>query len=155
MRCYDEDIFRERGLATEWKQENQSLSKQKGIIRGLHYQIPPHAETKLVRVACGRVLDVIVDIRKDSPTFGQWDAIELSEDNYKSLYIPKGFAHGFCTLSDLAIVQYKVDEPYAPHAENGIRWDDQALRIEWPIEEPLVSDRDRALPPFSASASPF
>ena len=155
MRCYDEAIFREYGLVTVWKQENQSLSKRKGIIRGLHFQVPPHSETKLVRVAIGGVFDVFVDLRKDSPTHGQWDALELSEANHRMLYVPKGFAHGFCTLTDVTLVQYRVDEFYAPHAEGGIRWDDLTLNIHWPVNEPFVSDRDRSLPSLSNWVSPF
>ncbi|MBA3634752.1 MAG: dTDP-4-dehydrorhamnose 3,5-epimerase family protein, partial [Acidobacteria bacterium] len=108
MRSYDREIFAEHGLQTAWIQENQSLSTRINTIRGLHFLHPPHTETKLIRVMRGKILDVFVDLRKDSETFGQWDSIELSEDNHKSVYIPKGFAHGFLTLSDVVLVQYKV-----------------------------------------------
>ena len=155
MRCYDEAFFSKKGLVTDWKQENQSLSKMRGTIRGLHFQVPPHSETKLVRVAIGEVLDILVDLRRSSPTYGQWDAVELTDSNYKMVYVPKGFAHGFCTLADQALVQYKVDAMYAPHAESGIRWNDESLNIQWPIGEPLVSERDRALPLFANWSSPF
>jgi dTDP-4-dehydrorhamnose 3,5-epimerase len=155
MRCYDEAIFREYGLATEWKQDNQSLSRRKGVIRGLHFQLPPHAETKLVRVVTGEILDVFVDLRKGSCTYGQWDARTLSEANSRMVYVPKGFAHGFCTLTDIAIVQYKVDEYYVPQAEGGIRWDDKTLDIEWPAGEHILSERDRSLPLMADLASPF
>lgn len=155
MRAYDEALFREHGLTTSWAQENQSLSTKKGIIRGLHFQRPPHAEVKLVRVVRGAIFDVFVDLRKASKTYGQWDSITLSDDNHKMVYIPKGFAHGYCTLAEGTIVLYKVDAPYAPEFEGGIRWDDKTLDIKWPINEPYLSARDRELPSFDKFASPF
>lgn len=139
MRTYDEAIFREHGLTTCWVQENQSLSTRKGLIRGLHFQKPPYAETKLVRVVIGTVLDVFVDLRKSSNNYGQWDAIELSEENQKLVYIPKGFAHGFCTLTEKALVLYKVDAPYHPESEGGLRWNDESLGIHWPVDKPYLS----------------
>jgi dTDP-4-dehydrorhamnose 3,5-epimerase len=155
MRNYDDMIFRDHGLVTDWKQENQSLSTKRGIIRGLHFQAPPHAETKLVRAVIGRVLDVFVDLRKDSPTYGQWDAVELSEDNHNMVYIPKGFAHGYCTLTNRSLVQYKVDAYYAPSAEGGLRWNDKTLNIQWPVSDPTLSERDQILPEFDGWVSPF
>jgi dTDP-4-dehydrorhamnose 3,5-epimerase len=155
MRTYDEGIFRDHGLTTAWVQENQSRSTRKGLIRGLHFQRPPHAETKLVRVVVGAILDVFVDLRKESETYGQWDSLELSAENHRMAYIPKGFAHGFCTLTDVAVVLYKVDACYEPRAEGGLRWDDRTLSIAWPTAEPYLSAKDRALPAFDGFVSPF
>jgi len=155
MRVWDEQLSRRHGLTTAWVQENQSLSRRKGIIRGLHFQKPPHAETKLVRVAAGAVLDVFVDLRKGSKTYGQWDSLELSAENHRIAYIPRGFAHGLCTLTGETVVLYKVDARYAPESEGGLRWDDEVLKIDWPARDPLVSDKDRRLPSFKEFASPF
>ncbi|MBI5351475.1 MAG: dTDP-4-dehydrorhamnose 3,5-epimerase [Chloroflexi bacterium] len=155
MRTFDRDIFHQHGLTTGWLQQNQSMSLHKWTLRGLHFQKPPHAETKLVRALAGAVLDVFVDLRKDSPTFGQWDAVELSADDFNYAYIPKGFAHGFCSLTKNSIVHYHVDACYAPHAESGIRWDDETLKIRWPAQTPLVSAKDQALPHLSDFETPF
>jgi dTDP-4-dehydrorhamnose 3,5-epimerase len=143
MRTWDANLARERGIANAWVQENESRSRAIGIIRGLHFQRPPFGETKLVRVVHGAILDVFVDLRKDSPTYGQWDSLELSDANHTMAYIPKGFAHGFCTLSDQAVVVYKVDAPYSPEHEGGIRWNDETLAIDWPTREAIVSQKDR------------
>jgi dTDP-4-dehydrorhamnose 3,5-epimerase len=130
-------------------QVNQSKSK-KGVIRGLHYQNPPFTQSKLIQVIKGNILDVIVDIRTDSPTFGQYYSIELNGTNKKQLFIPKGFAHGFITLSKDAIFQYYVDKPYAPHYDSGIRFDDKILNINWKLKRNLiVSDKDRGLKAFN------
>ncbi len=155
MRTFDRDIFHAHGLTTDWLQENQSMSLQRGTLRGLHFQRPPHAETKLVRAIAGAVLDVLVDLRTDSPTFGQWDAVELVADQFNLIYIPKGFAHGFCTFTDNAIVVYHVDACYAPQAEGGVCWDDATLKIVWPVDAPFVSKKDLALPAIKEFASPF
>jgi len=155
MRVWDEQMSRRHGLTSAWVQENQSLSRRKGIIRGLHFQKPPHTETKLVRVAAGAILDVFVDLRKGSETYGQWDSLELSADNHRMVYIPRGFAHGLCTLTEEAVVLYKVDAYYAPESEGGLRWNDEVLRINWPTNDPLVSDKDRRLPSFKEFVSPF
>lgn len=146
MRTYDLKMFTEAGAAREWVQENQSRSTQKGIVRGLHFQFPPYAETKLVRCIRGKILDVFVDLRKNSKTFGEWDSIELSEENKKMVYIPRGFAHGFCTLTEDCEVLYKVDNYYAPEAEGGLLWNDPKLGIPWPVDEPVLSDKDKVLP---------
>jgi len=155
MRTFDEKIFNDYGLTSEWKQENQSFSQKQGLIRGLHFQLPPYTETKLVRVTLGSIWDVFVDLRIDSKTYGQWDKIELASDNFKMIYIPKGFAHGFCTLTDMALVQYKVDAYYNLQYEGGIRWDDETLQIPWPAKMPFLSDKDRELPSFNSFISPF
>ena len=126
-------------------QDNESLS-HKGVIRGLHYQLPPHAQSKLVRVVRGSILDVVVDIRRGSPTFGNHIAVELSAENHHQLFIPRGFAHGFKVTEGDAILQYKCDNHYAPECEGSIRWDDPTLAIDWQIapNDAVVSARDRA-----------
>lgn len=128
-------------------QDNQSKSSY-GVVRGLHFQKPPHAQAKLVRVVKGKVLDVAVDLRKDSPTFGKYMAVELSDENHRQVFIPKGFAHGFSVLSEEAVFQYKCDEYYAPESEAAIAWDDQDLNIDWkvPAEEVVLSVKDRNHP---------
>jgi dTDP-4-dehydrorhamnose 3,5-epimerase len=149
MRTYDVKEFSGLGLHKEWVQENQSLSKRKGIIRGLHFQHPPFSETKLVRCIRGSVLDVCVDLRSGSETFGSWVGIELSESNYKSLLIPRGFAHGFCTLTDNCEVQYKVDNYYSLGHEAALVWNDADINIKWPVGEAFVSQKDRDASTFS------
>ncbi len=146
METYNRRVFKDHGLNVEFVQDNQSLSERKGVIRGLHFQYPPYDQAKLVRVVSGRVLDVIVDMRKSSPTRGKWFSIELSSDNKRILFVPSGFAHGFCTLEDNSVVLYKVDKFYNPSAEAGIRWDDNNLGIRWPVQVPVMSDKDRTLP---------
>ncbi len=129
-------------------QENES-SSSRGVLRGLHFQRAPYSQAKLVRVVEGNVLDVAVDIRSGSPTFGKYVAVELSADNKRQLFIPRGFAHGFCVLSEKAIFTYKVDNPYAPAYEGGIRFDDPALHITWPIDKNIklnLSEKDLAAP---------
>jgi len=143
MRVYDDTIFKKYKIHRNWVQENHSLSVEKGVIRGMHFQFSPHSETKLVRVVRGEIYDAFVDLRKDSPTFGQWDSIVFSADNKKMIYIPRGFAHGFCTLTKNCEVVYKVDNYYAPDSEGGIKWNDQDLNIDWPIKDkPIISDKD-------------
>ncbi|MBN2519285.1 MAG: dTDP-4-dehydrorhamnose 3,5-epimerase [Bacteroidales bacterium] len=142
MRTFDEKIFVNNTIHRKWVQENHSRSEQKGVIRGLHFQFPPHSETKLVRCIKGAILDVFVDLRKDSTTFGKWDSIELSEENKKMIFIPRGFAHGFCTLTDLSEVLYKVDNFYTPEVEGGLLWNDPDLKINWPVQTPFLSEKD-------------
>jgi dTDP-4-dehydrorhamnose 3,5-epimerase len=155
MRTYDREIFRDQGLQTEWIQENQSLSRAIHTIRGLHFQRPPAAETKLVRVATGAVLDVFVDLRRGSPTFGQWESVEVSAEKQNMVYVPKGLAHGFCTLTPDVLMLYKVDHAYAPELEMAIRWDDPSLGIAWPAADPIVSEKDKMAVRFSELVSPF
>jgi len=144
---YRQDEFERHGIHVRFVQDNHSHTKRAGTLRGLHYQRPPHAQDKLVSVLRGRVLDVAVDLRMDSPTFGMSVAVELSERNGLQLFIPKGFAHGFLTLEPDTEVIYKVSDHYAPHAEAGIRWDDPDLAIDWTLKEaPLLSVRDGQLP---------
>ncbi|MFW5748618.1 MAG: dTDP-4-dehydrorhamnose 3,5-epimerase [Chloroflexota bacterium] len=152
---YQAKAFAEHGLPTNWVQDNQSLSTRRGVLRGFHFQMPPHTEAKLVRVLDGVIMDVIVDLRKDSPTFGQWDSVELSAENQKMVYIPRGFAHAFCVVSDRALVTYKVDNDYAPKAQAGLIWNDPTLNIPWPVDDPLLSEKDSQLPTLAEFESPF
>ena len=143
MRTYDRDFFKELDLDRIWIQENHSRSEKAGTIRGLHLQLPPFDETKLVRCIRGAVFDVAVDLRKESLTFGSWISTELSEGNKKMLYIPRGCAHGFCTLTDGAEVTYKVDNSYSVTHEIGILWNDKDLNIHWPLtDNPVISGKD-------------
>jgi len=143
MRTYDEKIFKDAGINIKWVQENHSRSDRKGIIRGLHFQFPPYSEAKLFRCIRGAVLDVFVDLRKNSETFGKWDSIELNEDNKKLVLIPRGFAHGYCTLTEISEVLYKVDNYYSKENECGLLWNDKTLNIKWPVEEPVLSEKDK------------
>lgn len=145
--AYNERIFHEAGIETRFVQDNQSRSSY-GVIRGLHYQQHPHAQAKLVRVLAGAILDVAVDIRRSSPTYGQHFSIELNADNQHQLFIPAGFAHGFSVLSESAVVFYKCDQFYNKASEGGIRYDDPALGIDWciPADKAVVSDKDLVLP---------
>ncbi len=145
MESYKYSEFAKNGINVSFVQDNHSFSK-KGVIRGLHYQNPPKAQGKLVRAIRGEIFDVAVDIRKGSPTYGKWVSVILSEENKRMLYIPPGFAHGFCTISEYADVLYKTTEEYAPDYDAGIRWDDPEIGIEWPIKDPLLSDKDLSLP---------
>lgn len=155
VRTLDTQIFKEHGLQTQWVQENQSSTTKKHTIRGFHFQLPSHSETKLVRVVQGAVLDVFIDLRMDSPTYGQWDSLELSTDNFLAVYVPRGFAHAFCSLTDSAVVTYKVDSHYAPASESSIRWDDPTVGVEWPTPHPHLSDKDKNAPSFVEFKSPF
>ena len=145
MRTFDLNIFNMHGLNKIWVQENHSRSTQKGIIRGLHFQLPPFSETKLVRCTRGAVLDVFVDLRKDSSTFGHWDSIELTDENKKMIFIPRGFAHGFCTLSKESEVQYKVDNFYSPENERGLLWCNPDIGIDWPVQNRVRLKRIRRI----------
>jgi len=140
---FSEKKFIENGLVSKYVQDNESKS-QYGVIRGLHYQLNPFSQTKLIRVVHGAVYDVAIDLRKGSPTFGQWYGLEVSDVNKKQLYIPKGFAHGFSVLSEYAIFSYKCDELYNPAAERGIRVDDPTLNIGWevPLQDAIISEKD-------------
>lgn len=137
-------------------QDNESKSRY-GVLRGLHFQLPPYTQSKLVRVVKGRVLDIAVDIRKGSPTYGKWVSCELTEDNHRQFFVPKGMAHGFCVLSEEAVFQYKCDDFYHPEAEGGIAWDDPDIAVQWPIpaEDISLSERDKHHPSFKEFISPF
>ncbi len=145
------------GLDFDFVQDNQSLSGQTGTVRGLHFQAPPRAQDKLVRVLQGSVFDVAVDIRNGSPTYGEWVGVELSSENGKQLLVPKGFAHGFATLQPNTLVFYKCSDTYAAETEGAIRFDDKDLAIDWGLgrQSPTLSDKDAEAPPFAEFASPF
>lgn len=148
--------FNEKVSPLDFVQDNESKSSF-GVIRGLHFQRPPYTQSKLVRCVKGVVLDVAVDIRKESPTYGQHVAVELTEDNHRQLFIPKGFAHGFAVLSDIAVFQYKCDEFYHPESEGGLSLMDAGLAIDWrvPMDKAILSDKDRKHPLFKDFISPF
>jgi len=146
------------GIETTFVQDNQSFSRAAGTIRGLHFQLPPHAQAKLVRCIQGRIFDVAVDIRAGSPTYGRWVGAELSAENMRQLFVPAGFAHGFATLEPGSEVVYKVDRPYAPGHEAGIHWADPELAVDWRIPDgiaPILSPKDELLPAWSGFKSPF
>jgi dTDP-4-dehydrorhamnose 3,5-epimerase len=143
MRAYDKEIFTQNNLERDWVQENHSRSEKQGTIRGLHFQLSPYCETKLIRCIKGAVLDVFVDLRKNSDTFGKWDSVILSEENKKIAFVPRGFAHGICTLTGISEVIYKVDNIYKPEYEVGIIWNDPDIGIEWNIENPVLSEKDK------------
>jgi dTDP-4-dehydrorhamnose 3,5-epimerase len=146
MRYYCKDEFRQIGHDKEWVQCNHSLTIRKGTIRGMHYQLPPYGEIKLVRCIAGAVYDVIIDLRSGSPGFLQWFGVELSAGNKKMLYIPAGFAHGFQVLADNSELLYHHSEFYKPGSEGGIRYDDPTMRINWPLDVSVLSERDRQHP---------
>lgn len=151
-RGYFYEVFTERDFAEQvcpihFVQQNEAKSSY-GVVRGLHFQLPPHAQSKLVRVTKGRVLDVVVDIRRSSPTFGKHIAVELSDENHLQLFIPRGFAHGYSVLSDEAVMEYKCDNYYAPESEGGILWNDAELAIDWQVaaDKVILSEKDKHYP---------
>ncbi|HZD04113.1 MAG TPA: dTDP-4-dehydrorhamnose 3,5-epimerase [Longimicrobiales bacterium] len=153
---YSRRALRSVGIEVGFVQDNHSFSRSAGTIRGLHYQAPPMAQEKLIRVMRGSVLDVAVDIRVGSPTYGTWTSVEVSAERWNQVFVPAGFAHGFCTLEPDTHVLYKVSAPWAPELEAGLAWDDPDLAIRWPpLERYLLSDKDRALPAFAGLESPF
>jgi dTDP-4-dehydrorhamnose 3,5-epimerase len=154
---FRQDVFDEAGVDVRFIQDNFSFSAAKGVVRGLHWQTAPAAQAKLVRCYRGAILDVVVDIRRGSPTYGQHVSAELSRDNWVQIYVPVGFAHGFCTLTEDCEVAYKVTAPYAPDCEGGLRWNDPALGISWPLDpaNATLSQRDTEWPAFDGFVSPF
>jgi len=149
---YNGRTFADAGIGASFMQDNESCSEKAGTVRGLHYQLRPFAQDKLVRVLRGAILDVTVDLRTGSPTYGRHVAVQLDADRDQVLFIPVGFAHGFCTLADHTTVSYKVSQLYAPPYERGVRWDDPALGIRWPVarEQAVVSQKDTTWPRFDA-----
>tara|TARA_B100000214_G_scaffold223719_1_gene162794 strand:- start:8320 stop:8883 length:564 start_codon:yes stop_codon:yes gene_type:complete len=146
MESYTKKKFEEMGLSYDLIQDNHSLSSESGTLRGLHYQTNPMALTKIVRCTRGGILDVVVDIRNGSPTYGKWISAKLTAENKLQIVVPKGFAHGICTLEDNTEIMYKVDEYYSPEHDKGILWSDPELAIDWPVENPILSDKDKAQP---------
>jgi len=147
-RSFCQKEFEEHGLNFRIVQCSLSYNKKKGTLRGMHYQVAPYEEAKLVSCIRGAIYDVIIDLRADSPTYYQWFAVELTADNYKMVYIPAGFAHGFQTLDDNTTVFYQMSEFYHPECARGVRWDDPAFGIEWPIKNYIISAKDRKFPDF-------
>lgn len=157
IETFRQDLFEEAvGYKVGFVQDNESSSRR-GVLRGLHYQLAPHAQSKLVRVIKGAVLDVAVDIRKGSPTFGKHVAVELSEENKHQLFVPRGFAHGFVVLSEQAIFAYKVDSYYSPECDRGLAWDDPSINIDWRLlaEEIALSDKDKRQPKLAELSDMF
>ncbi len=149
------DAFVERGLDRPFVQANHARSEPKGVLRGMHFQIPPMAQAKLVRVTQGAVLDVVMDLRRGSPTFGRTYSIELRADEFTQLYIPRGFAHGYLTLEEGTEFQYMVDEYYSPEHEQGIAWNDPVFEMDWGAMDPTMCDRDRNFPRLKDFSTPF
>jgi len=148
---YSKEKFKEHGVEIDFIQDNHSFSAQKNTLRGLHFQLNPKAQTKLVRCTKGKILDVAVDLREGSPTYKKWIAVELTEENKKQLLIPKGFAHGFLTLTNDVEVQYKVDEYYSPENDRSIRFDDPDIGVIWGVDSPILSDKDLNAPTLKES----
>lgn len=145
--------FEEQGLSAEVVQCNLSFNHRKGTLRGMHYQVEPYGEVKLIRCTRGAIYDVIVDLRPESPTYKRWTGVELTGENGRMLYVPEGFAHGYQTLADGTETFYQVSESYTPEAERGLRWDDPAFAIEWPEAEPrIISEKDRSWPDYDERA---
>ncbi len=154
IETYKHSEFADAGIREYFVQDNHSQSSM-GVLRGLHYQIHPMAQGKLLRCSKGRIFDVAVDIKKGSPDYGKWIGLELSEENNNMLYIPPGFAHGFLTLSDVAEVYYKCTKEYSPENERGIIWNDPDINIDWPVKTPVLSAKDKAYPVLKDSDSNF
>ena len=146
VESFQKGVFTEQtGLSIDFIQDNEVVSHQ-GVVRGLHLQKEPYGQAKLIRVLQGCIYDVALDLRADSPSYGEWFGVELSAENQTQLFLPKGFAHGYSVLSKKAIVQYKIDAPYNPHAEVGVRFDDPDLGIDWQVDNPILSEKDQKLP---------
>lgn len=145
---YSRPRFAEAGIDIDWVQDNQSFSAEQGVLRGLHFQVAPFAQDKLVRVLRGSIFDVLVDLRKGSPTYGKWDSCVLTAEDRNQLLVPKGFAHGFLTLEPGVEVFYKVSAPYSPECDRGIRWNDPSIGVAWPLDgrQPILSTKDAAAP---------
>ena len=145
-RTFCEQEFGDQGLNTRWPQTNLTRTLRRGMVRGLHWQADPRPEIKLIRCSAGAIWDVVVDVRSDSPTFGQWESFQLTSDTLWQLYVPAGFAHGFQCLADGSEVSYLMSESYVPELARGLRWNDPTLGIPWPVKDATVSDRDAGLP---------
>jgi len=146
VESYNEKVFKDNGVDVKFRQDNHSYSKQKGVLRGLHFQNDPHAQTKLVRCTRGKIWDVAVDLRKSSTTYLKWFGIELTPENHKMLLVPQGFAHGFITLEENSEVQYKVDNYYNPNTDRSIKYNDLDIGIQWPLKDIILSEKDQNAP---------
>jgi dTDP-4-dehydrorhamnose 3,5-epimerase len=155
LEWYSSEQFKKAGIANRFVQDNHSCSNESGVLRGLHFQKPPFAQAKLIRVTRGGIFDVAVDLRTTSATLGKWVGFELSAENGTMLFIPAGFAHGFLTLEPCTHVEYKVDAYYAPHHDSGIIWNDPQLKVAWPTSRPVLSAKDANLPSLHDNPSPF
>ncbi|MGE0653514.1 MAG: dTDP-4-dehydrorhamnose 3,5-epimerase [Alphaproteobacteria bacterium] len=157
METWSLDAFDKLGIRADFVQDNQSLSSRPGTVRGLHFQVPPRAQAKLVRVLQGTIFDVAIDLRTGSPDYGKWCGVTLTAARPEQLYIPRGFAHGFVTLEPDTVVSYRVDAPYAPECDAGIYWNDPAIGIDWPFDtaDAILSAKDSTLPLLDAFSSPF
>ena len=148
-RSWSAEEFKDRGLAARMAQCSISFNTRKGTLRGMHYQSEPHAEAKVVRCSAGAMYDVLVDLRRGSPTYCRWFGVELSADNRKLLYVPEGIGHGFQTLTDNTEIFYQISQDYRSDASRGVRWSDPAFAIDWPIANPILSERDRSFPDYT------
>jgi dTDP-4-dehydrorhamnose 3,5-epimerase len=155
LETHSRRAYAEAGLDYDFVQDNHARSGPKGVLRGLHFQRPPATQAKLVWVVRGAVFDVVVDLRVGSPTYGKWYGIELTEENFLRLMVPRGFAHGYVTLTENAEFMYKVDAPYAPDEDAGIAWNDPDIGVRWPIADPVLSAKDAVQPTLAAIGSPF
>ena len=155
LETYRENAYRDAGVKVRFVQDNHSLSREVGTVRGMHYQIRPKAQSKLVHIVAGAILNFVVDIRRESPTFLKWIEVELTAENHRQLFIPRGFANGFVTRRPNTEVVYKVDEYYAPDCDRVFAWNDSHVGIVWPANTPILSDRDRTAPPFDQAENNF
>lgn len=155
LESFNAGAFAAEGVGEGFVQDNHAHSRQAGVLRGLHFQAPPHAQSKLVWVTRGAVFDVVVDLRAGSPTYGKWQSFLLTAENFARLFIPRGFAHGYATLEPDTDFMYKVDGYYNPASEGGLRWDDPDLAIDWPVAAPILSGKDLSLPTWRGFTSPF
>lgn len=155
METYSEKVFADAGINVKFVQDNHSYSAQKGVLRGLHFQLAPMSQSKLLRALRGTLMDVVVDIRKGSPTYKQWISVELSADNKREIFMPRGMAHGFITLTDDVEVHYKVDSLYAPKLESGIIYNDPDINVDWGTDKVILSAKDKILPAFKDCIADF
>lgn len=155
MESYSRRKYSELGIVQEFVQDNFSLSLKAGTIRGMHYQLEPMAQSKLIRTIRGKTLNVVVDLRQGSPAFGKWTAIAMSPEQFRLLYVPRGLANGFCSLEDSTEIEYKVDAYFSQEYERSFCWNDAELGIDWPVTDPILSDKDRTAPPFKEAEHNF
>jgi len=150
MESYSKRVFEEAGITADFVQDNHSFSRDKGTLRGLHYQLNPYSQAKMLRCTRGEIFDVAVDVRKNSPNYAKWVGVRLSEENHKAIFIPRGFLHGFITLTDNVEVQYKADNFYEKSSEGSVLWSDAQIGVEWPTEPKILSDKDKNALPLSS-----